>query len=92
MNDKGITEMTRVIVRPWHTEEDKAKLIEWATKQAKGNEITLIEICQNIYKEDFVRVVFKTVSEGQKRYGYFTLHERKKLLYLLPKKYQPQWI
>ena len=75
--------------RPWHTGEDKSKMIAWAELQAKGNEIILVEIRENVYRKDFIRVVFKTQTEKQKAYGLYDTHEAKALLSVLPKKYRP---
>jgi len=84
--------MTIVRVRPWYTEEDKAKLVSWAEKIARGSEIESIIVRENVWNEDFVQVQFKTQTERQKQFGFFDLTTRRKLLSKLPKKYQPHTI
>ena len=85
-------EKMMVRVRPWYTKEDTDKIIEWATNQAKGNEIISVIIRENVYREDFVQVQYKTQTERQARFGYYDVHTVTKVLWKLPKKYQPHTI
>lgn len=78
--------------RPWYKEEEKARLVEYAQRLAKGNEIVSVEVLNNIYGKAFMRVKFKTATERQAKYGLYDLHSRGVLLEKMPKKYQPEFI